>query len=89
MGYQSLIIGHMDEDLLCPNCADVLEEPMQSSSCEHTICLHCLQKWMQKNDICPMDRSDLSRHLANRTMRDTFLFIIVSVKDTVHMIKSY
>ncbi|KAL7740464.1 hypothetical protein ACLKA6_006996 [Drosophila palustris] len=60
MGYDlSLIIGHVDEELLCPICADVLEEPMQSSSCEHAFCRYCIEKWMQEKQICPVDRSDL------------------------------
>lgn len=60
MGYDlSLIIGHVDEELLCPICADVLEEPMQSSCCEHAFCRFCIEKWMQEKQICPVDRSDL------------------------------
>ncbi|XP_030561418.1 E3 ubiquitin-protein ligase NRDP1-like isoform X2 [Drosophila novamexicana] len=60
MGYDlALIVGHVDEELLCPICADVLEEPMQSSSCEHAFCRYCIEKWMQEKQICPVDRSDL------------------------------
>ncbi|EDW12421.1 E3 ubiquitin-protein ligase NRDP1 [Drosophila mojavensis] len=60
MGYDlALIVGHVDEELLCPICADVLEEPMQSSSCEHAFCRFCIEKWMQEKQICPVDRSDL------------------------------
>ncbi|EDW57933.1 E3 ubiquitin-protein ligase NRDP1 [Drosophila virilis] len=60
MGYDlALIVGHVDEELLCPICADVLEEPMQSSSCEHAFCRFCIEKWIQEKQICPVDRSDL------------------------------
>ncbi|XP_064553812.1 E3 ubiquitin-protein ligase NRDP1-like [Drosophila montana] len=60
MGYDlALIVGHVDEELLCPICADVLEEPMQSSSCEHAFCRYCIEKWIQEKQICPVDRSDL------------------------------
>ncbi|EDV99486.1 E3 ubiquitin-protein ligase NRDP1 [Drosophila grimshawi] len=60
MGFdQSLIVGHVDEELLCPICADVLEEPLQSSGCEHAFCRFCIETWMNEKHICPVDRSDL------------------------------
>ncbi|KAH8418840.1 hypothetical protein KR222_002068 [Zaprionus bogoriensis] len=74
MGYDlALIIGHVDEELICPICADVLEDPMQSSTCEHAFCRFCIEKWMQEKQICPVDRSDLLPiHLvpASRLMRN-------------------
>ncbi|XP_014760436.2 E3 ubiquitin-protein ligase NRDP1 isoform X2 [Drosophila ananassae] len=53
------IVGHVDEELICPICADILEDPVQSCGCEHAYCRACIDKWMQQKQICPVDRSDL------------------------------
>lgn len=74
MGYDlTCIVGHVDEELICPICADVLEEPVQSCGCEHAFCSACIDKWMLEKQICPVDRSDLMRgHLVpvSRLMRN-------------------
>ncbi|XP_016929593.1 E3 ubiquitin-protein ligase NRDP1 [Drosophila suzukii] len=60
MGFDvNSIVGHVDEELICPICTDVLEEPVQSSGCEHAYCRACIDKWMQQKQICPVDRSIL------------------------------
>ncbi|XP_017067964.1 E3 ubiquitin-protein ligase NRDP1 [Drosophila eugracilis] len=53
------IVGNVDEELICPICTDVLEEPVQSSECEHAYCRACIDKWMLQKQICPVDRSVL------------------------------
>lgn len=30
--------GDVDEELICPICSSVLEEPLQVISCEHAFC---------------------------------------------------
>ncbi|XP_017029398.1 E3 ubiquitin-protein ligase NRDP1-like [Drosophila kikkawai] len=68
-----LIVGHVDEELLCPICADVLEEPVQSVGCEHAFCRQCIDRWMRLKQICPVDRSNLQpENLVNvsRLMRN-------------------
>ncbi|KAH8260044.1 E3 ubiquitin-protein ligase NRDP1 [Drosophila bipectinata] len=60
MGFDvSCIVGHVDQELICPICTDVLEEPVQSSGCEHAYCRACIDKWIQQKQICPVDRSAL------------------------------
>ncbi|KAH8285812.1 hypothetical protein KR018_009255 [Drosophila ironensis] len=60
MGFDiSCIVGHVDPELICPICADVLEEPVQSCGCEHAFCRKCIEKWLRQKPICPVDRSDL------------------------------
>ncbi|XP_030377768.1 E3 ubiquitin-protein ligase NRDP1 [Scaptodrosophila lebanonensis] len=74
MGYDlSCIVGHVDEELICPICADVLEDPVQASGCEHAFCRACIEKWLKQKHICPVDRLELSpSHLigASRLMRN-------------------
>ncbi|XP_017037313.1 E3 ubiquitin-protein ligase NRDP1 [Drosophila kikkawai] len=74
MGFDlNSIVGVVDEELVCPICSDVLEDPVQSSGCEHAFCRACIEKWMLEKQICPVDRSDLLRcHLvpASRLMRN-------------------
>ncbi|EDV58650.1 E3 ubiquitin-protein ligase NRDP1 [Drosophila erecta] len=74
MGFDmNCIVGHVDEELICPICTDVLEEPVQSSQCEHAYCRACIDKWMLQKQICPVDRSALlASHLVpvSRLMRN-------------------
>ncbi|KAH8244582.1 hypothetical protein KR038_008772 [Drosophila bunnanda] len=74
MGFDiAFIVGHVDDELLCPICADVLEEPVQSVGCEHAYCRRCIDQWMRLKQICPVDRSTLQpEHLGNvsRLMRN-------------------
>ncbi|KAH8357025.1 hypothetical protein KR200_002317 [Drosophila serrata] len=74
MGFDiAFIVGHVDDELLCPICADVLEEPVQSVGCEHAYCRRCIDQWMRLKQICPVDRSILlPEHLGNvsRLMRN-------------------
>ncbi|EDW73030.2 uncharacterized protein Dwil_GK16866 [Drosophila willistoni] len=74
MGFDlTCIVGNVDEELICPICTEVLEDPMQSSSCEHAYCRVCIQKWIIEKQICPVDRTELlSGQLvpASRLMRN-------------------
>ncbi|XP_001357310.3 E3 ubiquitin-protein ligase NRDP1 [Drosophila pseudoobscura] len=74
MGFDiNYIIGHVDEELICPICTDVLETPVQSLHCEHAFCRVCIEKWMLLKKQCPVDRSELlPSHLApaSRLMRN-------------------
>ncbi|XP_017047745.2 E3 ubiquitin-protein ligase NRDP1 [Drosophila ficusphila] len=74
MGFDlNSVVGHVDEELICPICTDVLEEPVQSSQCEHAYCRVCINKWLLHKQTCPVDRLDLlTVHLVpvSRLMRN-------------------
>ena len=44
MGYDvARFMGEVDEELLCPICSGVLEDPLQAPECEHAFCMGCIQ----------------------------------------------
>ncbi|XP_028309042.1 E3 ubiquitin-protein ligase NRDP1 [Gouania willdenowi] len=58
MGYDvTRFQGEVDEDLLCPICSGVLEEPVQAPHCEHAFCNACITQWFAQQQICPVDRT--------------------------------
>lgn len=52
--------GDVDEELICPICTSVLEDPLQATPCEHAFCKNCIQLWMQRQPTCPVDRTALT-----------------------------
>lgn len=66
MGYDlSRFISKVHEDLLCPICLGVLENPFEISSCGHLFCESCIRRWAD-NPIfgpatCPIDRHEVSQ----------------------------
>uniref|UniRef100_G1Q8D6 E3 ubiquitin-protein ligase NRDP1 n=1 Tax=Myotis lucifugus TaxID=59463 RepID=G1Q8D6_MYOLU len=58
MGYDvTRFQGDVDEDLICPICSGVLEEPVQAPRCEHAFCNACITQWFSQQHTCPVDRS--------------------------------
>ncbi|EEB17619.1 RING finger protein, putative [Pediculus humanus corporis] len=57
MGYDiGRFQGEVDEELLCPICTGVLEDPIQAPSCEHAFCRGCINEWVSRQPTCPVDR---------------------------------
>ncbi|KAH9420123.1 E3 ubiquitin-protein ligase NRDP1 [Dermatophagoides pteronyssinus] len=52
--------GNVDEELICPICTSVLEEPLQAPNCEHAFCSACIKEWLDRDSICPVDRQPLT-----------------------------
>ncbi|RVE40025.1 hypothetical protein evm_015325 [Chilo suppressalis] len=48
--------GDVDEELICPICSGVLEDPLQAPSCEHAFCRACITEWISRQPTCPVDR---------------------------------
>lgn len=49
----------IDQELKCPICCGVLEDPMQGNGCEHAYCNKCINEWMKNSETCPVDRNPL------------------------------
>lgn len=54
------MLGEVDEELICPICSSVLEEPLQVISCEHAFCSACIQEWLSRQPTCPVDRNPIT-----------------------------
>ncbi|XP_066988012.1 E3 ubiquitin-protein ligase NRDP1 isoform X1 [Macrobrachium rosenbergii] len=52
--------GEVDEELLCPICSEVLEDPLQAPSCEHAFCSGCINEWLSRQQTCPVDRQTIT-----------------------------
>lgn len=52
--------GDVDEELICPICAGVLEEPLQAAACEHAFCRACITEWLSRQPTCPVDRNNIT-----------------------------
>lgn len=60
MGYDlNRFIGDVDDEFKCPICCLVLECAVQSPDCEHTFCSSCINEWIARQPICPVDRLPL------------------------------
>jgi len=51
--------GEVDEELLCPICSGVLEDPVQAPQCEHAFCSSCINEWLSRQQTCPIDRQPI------------------------------
>ncbi|RWS13850.1 hypothetical protein B4U79_17331 [Dinothrombium tinctorium] len=58
-----LFLSPIDDELKCPICYRVLEEPLQGFHCDHVFCKECINAWLTNTTRCPMDRMFLSRDL--------------------------
>ncbi|CAN7999549.1 unnamed protein product, partial [Ixodes pacificus] len=52
--------GDVDEELICPVCSGVLEEPLQAPQCEHAFCQGCIRQWLSRQQTCPVDRQSIT-----------------------------
>ncbi|GAU95963.1 hypothetical protein RvY_07478 [Ramazzottius varieornatus] len=50
----------VDKELLCTICGGVFINPVELPKCEHVFCKACLDRWMQEQPRCPIDREMIS-----------------------------
>ncbi|XP_022664110.1 E3 ubiquitin-protein ligase NRDP1-like isoform X2 [Varroa jacobsoni] len=50
----------VDEELVCPICSGVLQEPVHTPQCEHAFCKECIHNWIDRKPSCPIDRSAIT-----------------------------
>ena len=55
----ALVVGPVDEELLCAICTDVLLEP-RCCRAGHVFCLGCISEWLDKAPTCPIGREALA-----------------------------
>ncbi|KAK9499520.1 hypothetical protein O3M35_002543 [Rhynocoris fuscipes] len=62
MGFEiNRFTGEVDDELLCPICSGVLEEPLQAPACEHAFCSACIHEWISRQPTCPVDRQSITQ----------------------------
>ena len=52
-------VSQVDEELKCPICCGVLQDPLQGGGCEHAYCRSCIHEWLKTSESCPVDRNPL------------------------------
>lgn len=70
--YQALdYVQQVDEALLCPICHTPFFKPMTTKTCGHTFCASCLDRALETQHVCPIDRRplDISRDIAHTRTR--------------------
>ena len=45
-----LVVGEIPEELKCPICHDLFEDPKEIKRCEHAFCNNCIRPWIQERD---------------------------------------
>lgn len=50
----------VDENLMCPICRCPLVDPV-TTECDHTFCRDCIMSSLNHKELCPIDRSPMSR----------------------------
>ncbi|XP_031828418.1 E3 ubiquitin-protein ligase NRDP1 elgi isoform X2 [Nomia melanderi] len=73
--------GEVDQELICPICSGVLEDPVQAPECEHTFCRTCITEWIKRQAICPLDRTPIASEqlrAAPRILRNLLARLCIS-----------
>ena len=52
--------SEVDEELICPICSGVLQDPVHTPQCEHAFCRDCIKKWLERTQACPIDRFSIT-----------------------------
>ncbi|KAJ1472329.1 hypothetical protein T484DRAFT_1840761 [Baffinella frigidus] len=50
---RGLVVGHVNENLVCGICDGLLREPRHSTACDHTFCRVCYEAALTKEPSCP------------------------------------
>ncbi|UYV74383.1 RNF41 [Cordylochernes scorpioides] len=100
MGYDiTRFHGEVDEELICPICSGVLEEPLQKSlashlpyfqapQCEHAFCKECIEEWVSRGQpSCPVDRHTMTASELQpvpRILRNLLARLSISCDNLLH-----
>ncbi|XP_077301933.1 E3 ubiquitin-protein ligase NRDP1 elgi [Arctopsyche grandis] len=73
--------SEVDDELICPICSCVLEEPVQAPVCEHAFCRCCITEWISTQPTCPVDRQAVTSgqlHPVPRILRNLLARLTIS-----------
>lgn len=67
---------YLKSEAVCTICSNLIRNPcgIESDSCKHIFCQHCLQTWMLQKETCPVCRKESRQGMivANRAMASLF-----------------
>lgn len=60
--YPERFVGHLEDDLLCPVCKNILNRPVAVPvpGCEHACCIDCWKQWLAVQLSCPVCRKEVA-----------------------------
>lgn len=61
-------VGEVNSNLICPICMCVLNDPVQDEN-EHTFCKICINRWLEHQVTCPIDRTYINRYRLKQSSR--------------------
>lgn len=69
----NLFVNPVPSDCLCPICSEVLEDPLETQTCQHAFCRPCISTWLGDHGSCPLCRHKLTHtglHPLHRIWRE-------------------
>ncbi|XP_015437832.1 PREDICTED: E3 ubiquitin-protein ligase NRDP1 isoform X2 [Dufourea novaeangliae] len=79
--------GEVDEELVCAICSGVLEDPVQAPVCEHAFCRTCINEWINRQAICPLDRTPITSaqlRAAPRILRNLLARLCINCDNVIY-----
>ncbi len=64
-------IENIEEDITCPICQGVINDPYFCNKCQNNFCQNCIKKWESKNKECPF-RCKKPEYIPNRFLSKIF-----------------
>ena len=59
----------------CPICLETTKDT-KTTSCRHTFCVQCLDKWLMTNHTCPLCRTELNEPEAKNNLDSHHIYTI-------------
>lgn len=88
MGYDiNRFCEPVDEELICPICVGVLEDPLQAPTCEHAFCKRCIYEWLNRQPVCPVDRQTITQvqlRPVARILKNLLSRLTITCENQVH-----
>lgn len=63
-------VDEVNSELICTICCDVLENPVECTTCQSNFCHSCIEMWRAKSNECP-NRCELALQKPHRFLRLT------------------
>lgn len=65
------------EMLNCPICSNLLNDPLKCETCQNRFCKQCIEKWLERNNKCPMRCPKVSFVPVDRTLKELMEIVII------------